>query len=211
MNHQRSLDEQVYTLPKGTPRIESPWVKCRSRMAGRKEEVLMKREWRFLLALLVGLGVVLAPGAVAGWANPAPSPNGYNGRWDHDDHDRGRDHHGREREHHDRGEHRGWRRDHEGRYRFNEYDRRSVDEYYREHRDERWFRERGPRGFALGYGVVLEPRYRRYCRPMPPMMLRELPPPPPGLRYYIFGPNVVLVDPGYRVHDFIHLSINIGR
>ena len=169
----------------------------------------MNNPWRFLMVLLVGLGVALIPGASNGWTRPAPAFPGYG--HDRDDHGHGRGHRDHEKEHHDRGRHRGWDRDREGRYRFDDYDRREVEHYYVEHRDERWFRERGPRGVALGYGYVLEPRYRRYCHPLPPVMLGELPPPPPRFRYFLFGGNVVLVDPGYRVHDFIHIGINIGR
>ena len=64
---------------------------------------------------------------------------------------------------------------------------------------------------ALGYGYVLEPRYRRYCHPLPVVMLRELPPPPPRCHYFLFAGNVVLVDNGYRVQDYIQLNFNLGR
>lgn len=164
---------------------------------------MIKKPLQWLMVLWIGIGVALVPGALTGWARPAPARPGF----DHD-HDRGRDH---EKEHHDRGRHRGWERDRHGRYRFDAYDRRAVEHYYREHRDERWFRERAPRGLALGYGRIIEPRYRRYCRPLPVVMLRELPPPPYGYRYFFIGGNVVLVDRGYRVHDFIHIDINLGR
>ncbi len=160
---------------------------------------------RLLMVLLVGLGVVLGPGALTGFGRPDPPFPG---------HGRDRDHHGHDRDKHERrdhGRHRGWVRDREGRYRFDDYDRRAVVGYYREHRDERWFRERGPRGFALAYGRVIGPRYRHYCHPLPVVMLRELPPPPRGFRYFLFGGNVLLLDNGYRVHDFIHIGINIGR
>ena len=176
----------------------------------------MKKSWKFVMVLLVGAGVVLGAGAQAGWAwpkSPLPSPDRHEGR---EDHDRGRDH----RDHRDRGEHRGWYRgrhrgwdrDNRGRYRFNENDRREVVRYYREHRDERWFRDDdGPRGLALGYGAVLAPRYRRYARPLPPVMLRTLPPPPPRCRYFLFGGRVLLMNSGYRVQDFIQLNFNLGR
>jgi hypothetical protein len=167
----------------------------------------MKKSWRLLMVLWVALGVVLGPGALSAWTRPDPPFHGH-GR-DRDDHGRDRDDHDHGRGNH--GRHRGWDRDREGRYRFNNYDRRAVDAYYWRHRDDRWFRERGPRGLALGYGYVVGPRYRRYCHPLPVVMVRDLPPPPPGLRYFFFGGNVIMVDNGYRVHDFIHINIDIGR
>ena len=172
----------------------------------------MKKSLQFLLILLVGAGVALGPSALAAWAHPNP---GYR----HDDHGRDRDERGRghydrgrgHREHWDNGRHRGWDRDHGGRYRFNDYDRRAAVRYYDEHRDYRWFRDPGPRGVVLSAGYVLAPRYRGYCHPLPPVMLEELPPPPPDYRYFIFGGRVVLFDGGYRVHDFISLNLNFGR
>lgn len=169
----------------------------------------MKKTFRWLTILVVTAGVGLGSGALAGWARPNPPFDGH-GRDRHEDrdsHDRGHD----RREHWDHGRHRGWERDARGRYRFDSYDRREVVRYYREHRHERWFRERGPRGFALAYGRVIALRYHRYCRPLPPVMLRELPPPPPRCRYFLFAGNVVLVNGGYRVQDFIRLSFNIGH
>jgi hypothetical protein len=169
----------------------------------------MKKYWQYLMVLLVGAGLGLGPGALMGWARPNPPFHGHGHGRDKDKwkHDKKHGH----KEHRDNGRHRGWDRDREGRYRFNDYDRREFVRYYREHRDERWFREPGPRGVAVGYGYVLEPRYRRYCRPLPVVMLRELPPPPPRYHYFLFGGNVVLVDSGYRVQDFIQLNFNIGR
>jgi hypothetical protein len=168
----------------------------------------MKKFQRCLMVLLVGAGVALGPGALAGWARPNPLPEHGHGR------DRDREHHGKghhEREHWDNGRHRGWYREHGGRYRFNDDGRRVFVAYFREHHNERWFHERGPRGVALRYGYIVEPRYRRYCHPLPVAMLEELPPPPPRHRYFIFGGNVVLVDDGYRVQDFIQLSFNFSR
>ncbi len=169
----------------------------------------MKKEWRMLMVLLVGLGVVLAPGVLKAWARPASPFHAYGPDRDKEHHGHGRGERGREKE--NRGRHLGWERDREGRYRFSEYDRREVENYYREHRDERWFHERGPRGFAFAYGRVIEPRYRRYCHPVPVMMMRELPPPPRGFRYFLFGGRVIMVDDGYRLHDFISLNFNFGR
>jgi hypothetical protein len=173
----------------------------------------MKKFQQFIMVLMVGAGVALGPGALAGLAGPNPPFDGHgHGRdkeWKH----HGRRHEGREREHEhwDNGRHRGWYREGGGRYRFNDDGRRAFAAYYRDHRDERWFHERGPRGVAIGFGYVVAPRYRGYCRPLPPPMLAELPPPPPRHHYFIFGGNVVLVDSGYRVQDFISLNFNFSR
>jgi hypothetical protein len=173
----------------------------------------MKKFQRFLMILMVGAGVTLGPGALSGLARPNPPLDGH-GRgherdkeWKHP----GKRHHEREHEHWDNGRHRGWYRERGGRYRFNDDGRRAFVAYYRDHRDERWFHERRPRGVAVGFGYVVAPRYRGYCRPLPPPMLAELPPPPPRHHYFIFGGNVVLVDSGYRVQDFISLNFNFGR
>lgn len=173
----------------------------------------MKKFQRFVMVVLVGAGVALGPSALAGWARPSPPFDGH-------EHGHGRDkdkewkHHGKwhgEREHRDNGLHRGWYRDGRGYYRFHDDDRRAFVAYVRDHDDERWFHERGPRGVVIGYGYFVEPRYRGYCHPVPVAMLEELPPPPPRHRYFIFGGNVVLVDDGYHVQDFISLNFNFGR
>jgi hypothetical protein len=157
----------------------------------------MKRHLSFLSALFVAAAIFMAPGASTTFAKGGPAWAG------------GKEH----GEHHDRGRHLGqrkqWERDHEGRYRFRDDDRHAVDVYYRDHR--RYFRERWRgEGPPLAYGYVIERPYRRYCRPVPVVLMDELPPPPPGLRYYVLGGNVVLVDDGYRVQDFIHIGVNIG-
>lgn len=169
----------------------------------------MKKFQRFLMVVLVGTGVALGPGSMAGWAaRPNPPYDGH-------DHDHGHDkdkewkHHGKH-EHWDNGKHKGWYKDRRGYYRFDDDDRRGFVTYVRDH-DERWYHERGPRGVVIGYGYIVEPRYRTYCHPVPVAMLEELPPPPPSYRYFIFGGNVVLVDNGYRVQDFISLNFNFGR
>lgn len=171
----------------------------------------MKKLQRFLMVVFVGAGVVLGPGAGAGWARPNPPYDGH----DHG-HDKDKEwkHHGKghgEHEHWDNGRHRGWDHDRAGRYRFYDNDRRGFVAYVREHNEEHWFREPAPRGVVIRYGYVVGPRYRAYCHPVPVAMLEELPPPPPDYRYFIFGGNVVLVDNGYRVQDFISLNFNFGR
>jgi hypothetical protein len=191
-------------------------------------EGFMKGLWkahRFLIVLFVGLGVALASGAASGLALPGAQGEGH-GRWQEDHgqkENRGQaKKHERQKENRGRREarggpprgnpglHRGWQRNN-GYYRFNNDDRRIAEDYYSHHRDYRYFRQPMPRGFSLGYGEVVEPRYRRYCRPLPVLMLRVMPPPPEGFRYFLLGGNVVLLDDGYRVHDFIHIGINLGR
>ena len=168
----------------------------------------MKKHLLFLIALFVACSILAAPGASTAFAaggRPGWAGDEHHGR---DDHDRGR---------HDRGEHRGrrqkWDRERDGRYRFNNDERRAAFNAYLEHRGDRDFREhwRGDDAPRIGYGYVIGPRYRRYCRPVPVYMMEELPPPPYGYHYYLFNGNVVLVDDGYRVQDFIHLDINLGR
>jgi len=170
----------------------------------------MKKSWKFVIVLLVGAGVALGAGAQAGWAYPR-NPDRHE---DREDHGRGRDHRdhgehrGRERE---RGRHRGWYREHDGRYRFSEDGRRDMERYFRDHRRDRWFRDDdAPRGFVVRYGAVIGRRYRRYCRPLPARMMRELPPPPAHCHYFMFGGRVLLLNSGYRVQDFIQLNFNFG-
>ena len=171
----------------------------------------MKRFQRFLMVVFVGTGVALGPGSLAVWARPNPPYDGHDHGHGHDkDKDKEWKHHGKH-EHWDNGKHKGWYKDRRGYYRFDDDDRRGFVAYVRDHDDERWFHERGPRGVVIGYGYVVEPRYREYCHPVPVAILEELPPPPPSYRYFIFGGNVVLVDNGYRVQDFISLNFNFGR
>jgi Ni/Co efflux regulator RcnB len=171
-----------------------------------KEGVIMKRYRRFLLALLIGSSVLLAPDVTGAFARPAPQPQDH-GR-DKEDHGHGKKDQGRKKE--NRGQRKKWERDRQGRYRFDDHDRNAVAEYYRSHRY-RYEHERIPPGLQFGAGYVVEPRYRRYFHPVPVVLVRELPPPPEGYRYYLFNGNVVLLDGGYRVHDYIHLELNFGR
>lgn len=162
----------------------------------------MTKPLSFLSAVFI-VATILAPGATTASAKGGP-PWARGGEKDHGD--RGR--HGKKE---NRGQRKKWEREHDGRYHFSNQDRYAAENYYRDHRREfrdHWRRGEGP---AIAYGYVIEPRYRRYCRPAPVVLLRELPPPPPGFRFYLFGGNVVLLDDGYRVQDFIHVNINIGR
>jgi hypothetical protein len=167
--------------------------------------VVMKKHLLMLMTLFVACTIFVAPGASTLLAKGAPAW-ARGGDRDHGDHGR-RDKGKKE----NRGQRKKWEREHDGRYRFNDYDHRAVEDYYRDHRSEfreHWRNGGGPR---LAYGYVIERPYRRYCRPVPVVLLRELPPPPPGFRFYLFNGDVVLLDDGYRVQDFIHLNINIGR
>jgi hypothetical protein len=171
----------------------------------------MKRHLLLLIALFVGSSLLVAPGSSTLFAKGGPGRAQDHGNQDHrdkKDHRGKKDHHGKKE---NRGQRMKWERDHDGRYRFNDDERRAAADYYRDHR--RDFREhwRNGGGPAIAYGYVIEPRYRRYCRPVPVTLVQELPPPPPGFRFYFFNGNVVLLDDGYRVQDFIHLDINLGR
>ncbi len=74
-------------------------------------------------------------------------------------------------------------------------------------------RDRLPPGLEgrLRPGFIFEPAMRRDLHPVPVVLVRAFVPPPPGYQYFLFGGHVVLVDPGYRLFDVIHLEINIGR
>ncbi len=168
----------------------------------------MKKHLLMWMSLFVACSILVGPGASTLLAKGGGPAWARGGDREHGDRDR----HGRNDRHKkdNRGQRKKWEREHDGRYRFNDYERRAADNYYREHRSdfrERW-RGEGP---PIAYGYVIERPYRRYCRPVPVVLLRELPPPPPGFRFFLLGGNVVLLDDGYRVQDFIHLDINIGR
>jgi hypothetical protein len=176
----------------------------------RKEDLVMKKHLLLLVTLLGASLMLVAPGSSTLFAKGGPPAWARGGDRDHGDQDhRGKKENRAKKE--NRGQRMKWERDHDGRYRFNDDARRAADDYYRGHRQE--FREhwRNGGGPAIAYGYMIEPRYRRYCRPVPVVLMRELPPPPPGFRFYLFNGDVVLLDDGYRVQDFIHLDINIGR
>ena len=72
-------------------------------------------------------------------------------------------------------------------------------------------RDRLPPGIErqLQRGWVVDPDDRRFLYAPPPPMVRGFAPPPPGYRYYVIGGHLVLLDPGYRVFDVIHLELNL--
>jgi hypothetical protein len=164
--------------------------------------MVMKKHLLLLVALFVGCSMFVAPGSSALFAAGGPPALARGGDRDHGK-QRGKDNYGQRKK---------WERARDGRYHFAEFDRRAAENYYRAHRNDRAFREhwRNGGGPPIAYGYVIEPRYRSYFRPVPVVLLRELGPPPYGYRYYLFNGNVVLVDDGYRVQDFIHIGINIG-
>jgi hypothetical protein len=168
----------------------------------------MKKCWRFVMALLIGSSILMVSGMTAAFARPTPAQDQGNGR-DHGERDHGRGHGEKKEKKENRGQRMKWERDHDGRYRFNNDDRGAAANYFRDHRY-LYGRERVP-NLPLADGYVIGARYRRYCHPVPVALVQELPPPPYGYRYFLFNGNVVLLDSGYRVNDFIHLDINIGR
>lgn len=177
----------------------------------------LRKAYRFLLVLLVGAGVALSLGAASSLALPGAPGQGRSeenhGQAKKHEREREKENHGRReaRRHENRGLHRGWERNGKGYYRFDTRDRDAAVRYYREHRNARWARQRLPRGYALREGEVIARRYRTYCHPLPTMLVREMPPPPTGFHYSLVGGSVVLLDHAFRVHDFIHIGINIGN
>ena len=100
------------------------------------------------------------------------------------------------------------------RYRqFNENQRQYATTYYNQNRnqevfrpDSRWNNDYENR---LQPGYVLDNDMRGMSRPAPIEMTRGFGPTPRGYRYVVIGGHVVLIDSGYRVHDTIHLHVNL--
>ncbi len=156
----------------------------------------MKKRLPLWMALILACSIIMAPGASTLFAKGGPAA------WARGD----RGQHGKKE---NRGQRKKWAREHDGRYRFDDNDRRAVSFYFRDHRGEFRGHWRGE-GPAISYGYVIEQPYRRYCEPVPVYLVNALPPPPPGYRYYMYYGNVVLVDDGYRVQDYIHVNVNFG-
>ena len=91
--------------------------------------------------------------------------------------------------------------------------RQHANIYYNQNRnqevfkpDSRWNNDYQNR---LQPGYVLDNDMRGMSRPAPPEMTRGLGPAPRGYSYVVIGGHMVLIDGGYRVHDAIHLHINL--
>ena len=102
------------------------------------------------------------------------------------------------------------------RYRqFNQEQQQAARAYYNQNQGQPVFRQ--PDQWNSGYESQLQPGYvlnddmRRMSRPAPYELTRGLGRAPRGYRYVVIGGHVVLVDSGYRVHDAIHLELNVGH
>ena len=105
---------------------------------------------------------------------------------------------------------------------FADHDREIAHNWYvHERRDRNEARELPPglrdrdrlppvieRRLQRGWVVDRDDRMRLY--PPPVALVRGFAPPPPGYRYFLIGGHLMLVDPGYRVFDVIHLEISLG-
>jgi len=98
---------------------------------------------------------------------------------------------------------------------FNQKQQEAARTYYNQHQDHPVFKQ--PDQWNNDYesrlrpGYVLDADMRGMSRPAPEELTRGLGPAPRGYRYIVIGGHVVLVDSGYRVHDAIHLEINLGH
>jgi hypothetical protein len=105
-------------------------------------------------------------------------------------------------------------RRHEGSPKFNDHDRQVAHDYANQHKDDRGFRDQdrlSPQYESrLQEGYVMDKDMRKMCRPAPPDLVRGLAPAPSGYRYVVIGGHVCLIDHDYRIHDTIHLELNLG-
>jgi Ni/Co efflux regulator RcnB len=98
---------------------------------------------------------------------------------------------------------------------FNEKQQQAARGYYNQHQDHPVFKQ--PDQWNNDYesrlrpGYVLDDDMRRMSRAAPDDLTRGLGRPPRGYRYVVIGGHVILVDSGYRVHDAIHLEMNVGH
>jgi hypothetical protein len=97
--------------------------------------------------------------------------------------------------------------------RFDDHDRAAAHDWYKDHHDafhhdegRYWHSAWEPN---IHEGFVLTPEMRRAWRPVPHELLVRLGPCPPGYRYVVIGDHVVLVDSGWRIHDVLHLELNL--
>ena len=96
---------------------------------------------------------------------------------------------------------------------FNQKQQQAARTYYNKNQnqeifkpDSRWNDDYENR---LQPGYVLDNDMRGMSRPAPPEMTSSFGPAPRGYSYVVIGGHVVLIDSGYRVHDTIHLHVNL--
>jgi hypothetical protein len=170
---------------------------------------MTNRYLAILLAIFVGPSVVSARSA-----NAPLAPMGGAALMGGQEQDRNQDDTRR------RGEYRRWQQDDNDRnrendHRFRDHDRRAAHDWYDRHRDHppAGFRQRdflAPEYESrMRIGYVLDPDMRRMARPVPEDLLYQLPPCPRHYRYVVIGGHVCLVDGGYRIHDVIHMELNL--
>jgi hypothetical protein len=163
-----------------------------------------QRRWTDQLEQRLQVGIVLAPDLRA-WARPAPPdlsgrlarlPRGYR--------------------YVIVGEHvvvvdDGWRIQDVNHFdRFQDPDQQAMRGWYPGHRDAPAFggRQRWNDRFEqrIRVGAALDPELRRLSRPVPPDLLRQLPPRRRYLRYVIVGDHILLIDNWWTVRDVVHLE-----
>ena len=129
---------------------------------------------------------------------------GVGGIYAHDHDNQGHSSKKKGHHHQDNGKHKA-----KGHHKFDDRDREITHAWCYEHRD------RLPVGFRdidrlpprldaqLQIGVVLNLDLRKQIHPMPSDLLRQLPPPPVGVKYIAIGGHVGLVDSALRLHDLL--------
>jgi len=128
---------------------------------------------------------------------------------DGNDQGRGNDNHGQSKKEQNRGQSKKQYRQ------FNQEQQQAARAYYNQNQGQPVFRQ--PDQWNSDYETRLQPGYvldedmRRMSRPAPDELTRGLGRAPRGYRYIVIGGHVVLVDSGYRVHDAIHLELNVGQ
>jgi Ni/Co efflux regulator RcnB len=112
------------------------------------------------------------------------------------------------------GHGRGHDPDREEHKKFDDHDRNSMRDWYRDHRGHppKGFRDRDRLSDEferrLTIGFVLTPDYRRRVVSVPGDLYRRFPPPPRGYRYVVIGGHICLVDRDWRVADVVHFELD---
>jgi len=100
-------------------------------------------------------------------------------------------------------------------HQFNQRQQQAARTYYDKNKDQPVFKQpdqwSNDNEGRLQQGQVLDDNMRKWSHPAPAALTRSLGRPPRGYRHVVIGPHVVLVDSGNRVHDAIHLELNVGH